>query len=714
MQAAFAAGADAVYAGTDRFSARSFAKNFSMDEMTEAVDYAHLAGRKLYLTVNILMKEHEIMDELYDLIAPLYERGLDAVIVQDFGVVRFLHQYFPSLPIHASTQMSITSAAAARVLSRYGVTRIVPARELSLSEIRKIREQTGLEIESFVHGAMCYAYSGKCLFSSSMGDRSGNRGSCAQPCRLLYRTDKGDPSYLLSMHDMNVLPKISQLIDAGISSFKIEGRMKDAEYVSSVTGLYRKYVDLYQQNKLNSGGFHVSENDIDKAKQYARNITGPGYYFKRNGPDMITPDDPSFRMRDESSESVYYDPCVRTVHIDAQFIPGQPAELKLSSGEVEATVCSANAVEPAKSAPLNTAKISDRLNKADRYPFDIQIDRIGLSDPVFMPVSQINEIRRQGLSAIADELLKPFARHDALKPSESRSEASCIGKTNANDHSDREIHVLVSTDEQWKSALGHPLIDRIYVESNLINSAQCAEKLIKEAHKSGNKKKIMIALPHVFREFDNAFRPWIFSDEGLKELSLFDGVLVRCLDTAAWLKERGYRGVMYADHLFYTFNSQSMCFADEIGVCPACYPVEMSRHDIRKAEEAIAGQMLTRSRREILVYGYTARMISAQCVRRNTSSCQHRPGIMKLTDRRGVQFSVQNICDSCYNIIYNSVPCSLHQSLEQIERTGHFDLRFDFTTETAAEMRDRLSVFAGESDQVRYAYTKGHFHKGVL
>lgn len=190
LRAAVCAGADAVYIGGTRFGARAYAKNLSEEELLEAIDYVHIHGRRIYLTVNTLLKDSEI-DQLYEYLLPYYLRGADGVIVQDLGVIGYLRRYFPDLAVHASTQMTVTGADGAALLKEKGITRVVPARELSLSEIRKMKEQTGLEIECFVHGALCYCYSGQCLLSSMIGGRSGNRGQCAQPCRLPYRADGG-------------------------------------------------------------------------------------------------------------------------------------------------------------------------------------------------------------------------------------------------------------------------------------------------------------------------------------------------------------------------------------------------------------------------------------------------------------------------------------------------------------------------------------------
>ena len=242
------AGADAIYLGGSRFGARAYADNFSEEELVSCIRYAHLFRRKVYLTVNTLVKESE-MSGLYEYLLPYYKAGLDGAIIQDMGVFAYLREHFPGMELHGSTQMTITGEYGAAFLKEQGACRVVPARELSLAEIRRIKEVTGLEIECFIHGAMCYCYSGQCLFSSILGGRSGNRGRCAQPCRLPYTTGKHPKEcYPLSLKDMCTIEYIPELMEAGIDSFKIEGRMKKPEYAAGVTAVYRKYIDKHYED----------------------------------------------------------------------------------------------------------------------------------------------------------------------------------------------------------------------------------------------------------------------------------------------------------------------------------------------------------------------------------------------------------------------------------------------------------------------------------
>lgn len=305
LKAAIAAGADAVYTGGTMFGARAFANNLTEEELLHAIDYVHLHGKRIYLTVNTLLKEKELEERLYDYLLPYYKQGLDAVIVQDVGVLSYIRKHFPDLPIHASTQMTITGAEGAKFLEQQGVQRVVTARELSLQEVRKIAEETEVEIESFVHGALCYCYSGQCLLSSFLGGRSGNRGQCAQPCRLLYQAEGEKKSqYLLSLKDICTLELIPELADAGIYSFKIEGRMKKPEYVAAVSSIYRKYADVYvklcesapESEGLSYVKKHYRVDEKDKQilmDLYNRGGFHTGYYRTRNGREMVSLERPN-------------------------------------------------------------------------------------------------------------------------------------------------------------------------------------------------------------------------------------------------------------------------------------------------------------------------------------------------------------------------------------------------------------------------------------
>ncbi len=291
LKAAVNAGADAVYMGGRQYSARAYAENFSKEEILEALRYAHFYEKKLYLTVNTLMKEKELEEQLYDFLLPLYEAGLDGVIVQDLGAADLIRRHFPGMKLHGSTQMTITDVCGARAAGRLGLKRIVAARELGLSELRAIKQGTALELEVFVHGALCYCYSGQCLLSSFYGGRSGNRGRCAQPCRLPYRYE-GQERHFLSPKDLCALEVLPDLIEIGVDSLKIEGRMKNVDYVAGVTAIYRSCLDACRRRAEDGtlSKWRVKKEDIALLEELYSRGDGftEGYFKQHNGKSMMS------------------------------------------------------------------------------------------------------------------------------------------------------------------------------------------------------------------------------------------------------------------------------------------------------------------------------------------------------------------------------------------------------------------------------------------
>ena len=400
------AGADAFYLAGNRFGARAYADNFTDDELINVIDTAHLFGKKVYLTVNTLVKEKE-KDELVPFLAPLAEHSLDGVIVQDLGVLRIIKNNFPSLPIHASTQMSITGEYATRLLQSQGVSRIVPARELSLDEIKHIKDSTGIEIESFIHGAMCYSYSGMCLFSSILGGRSGNRGRCAQPCRLEYSLPGDNKVYPLSMKDMCTVSMIDQLIESGIDSFKIEGRMKKPEYAAGVTSVYRKYLDRYYEGLFTE----VSDEDLKFLNNlYIRAQRSDGYYHKHNGKDMITLSKPGYSGADDEVIDYINKIFVNVkpslpINIKASVIKNHPAKISMRYKDIEVSV-TGEAVSEAINAPMDMERIKKQLLKLGDTFFDANDIQIECDNDIFISVKELNDLRRNCTDLLKKEIIK--------------------------------------------------------------------------------------------------------------------------------------------------------------------------------------------------------------------------------------------------------------------------------------------------------------------
>jgi len=406
------AGADAVYLGGQRFNARIFAGNLSQDEICTILDYAHDFGRKIYLTVNTLHLEKEMGDDLYDYLLPLYKRGLDAVIVQDFGVVKFIKENFPKMEIHGSTQMTVNTAYGAKGLFDYGLTRVVLPRELSLDEIKAIHDKTPVELEVFIHGALCYCYSGQCLMSSFLGGRSGNRGACAQPCRLPYEVLSEDGSkinqkgpHVLSLKDSNASNLLGNLMDAGVTSLKIEGRMKQADYAVGVVSLYRKLLDrLYE----NPDRYEVW--DVEKQRFYdLGNRSGftDAYLLGKKGPNMVTFASPSHEKGDVNT--VMPEDLKLKIKAKAKLIVGSPAELVLSYGDTSVSVTN-DEVQASLNRPLSKEDCLSKLNAFGNTPFEVTEFELELGDNAFYQAKALKDLRREAAKKLIDIIREGYYR----------------------------------------------------------------------------------------------------------------------------------------------------------------------------------------------------------------------------------------------------------------------------------------------------------------
>lgn len=406
---AIKAGADAVYLAGQRFGARAYAGNFSEEELLRALDYAHLFGKRIYLTLNTLVKEKEF-DDIYDFLKPLNDAGLDGIIVQDVGVMKYVRETFKDIPLHISTQAFVTGPESARFFKKLGAVRVVPARELSLEEIIDIKN-IGIEVETFIHGAMCYSYSGQCLFSSVVGGRSGNRGRCAGPCRLPYGFSidgkacfKGE-NYPISLKDLCTIYDLDKLIAAGIDSFKIEGRMKKPEYAAGVVSIYRKYIDKYYENP--GAAYTVSkEDDRLLHSLYIRSEVMDGYYFRHNGKEMISMDSPAYT---ETGEAVLLDikakyldkPMKLPVDMSARCHVGEPLSLTVTYKDTVITEKSQVLIEESQNRPATKEDILKNLTKLGNTDFTAGNVEIELGDNCFVPVKVINDLRRLAFTRLS-------------------------------------------------------------------------------------------------------------------------------------------------------------------------------------------------------------------------------------------------------------------------------------------------------------------------
>lgn len=683
-------GADAVYVGGSMFGARAYANNFTEEELLEAIDFAHLRGVKVYLTVNTLIKNSEF-SKLYDYLLPYYKRGLDAVIVQDIGVVKAIHEYFPSMEIHTSTQMTVTGADGVRFLSQFGVTRVVMAREVSLAEMKRIHEETGMELEAFVHGALCYSYSGQCLFSSILGGRSGNRGRCAQPCRLPYTVEGKKDEYILSLKDMCGIKALDKLHDAGVYSLKIEGRMKQLEYACGVVKYYRSYIDSMKP---------VTDADYDRIKALGNRCGFTDrYYFDHNGSDMVTYVKPNF-----VSNAAEPSPEKRKLSIEGELVlrEGEPGSLTVKRGDVTYKA-SIEPVSAALKAPLDKKAAIDRINKTGDTDFEFSHIKAQIGENVFVPNGALNKLRRDAISGLCDKLLKKYYRDDAryadissmceLPEHVVKSDATHEdGAVNAKDYT---TICSCMTRAQLDTLISYECFDVFYLDFDMYDRKTLIQQFADDVKSlTKRNKKVYLMLPTIFRADSSDY--FVSIAKELDKVS-FEGFVVKNYEEL-YLTENLFTGKkVILDHNMYTFNDVSKSAFFEHGVSGDTVPLELNSKEIMHRNN-IGSQMI--------VYGYYPLMTTANCVHKNTKGCDKKQKLIYLKDRYNKSFAVCNNCKECYNTIYNSLPTMLTKNIGKLKEAGIRSFRYSFTIETPKQIKAVMDDKVAE-------YTNGHYKRGV-
>ncbi len=759
FRAALKAGADAVYIGGQEYGARAYAGNFSRDEVLSALDEAHFYGKKIYLTVNTLMKQEEL-DRLADFIAPFYGAGLDGVIVQDVGALCVLGKNFPHLPLHASTQMTVTDAEGAKALKRLGIVRVVPARELSLKEAALLKRESGLEVEVFIHGAMCYCYSGQCLFSSMLGGRSGNRGRCAQPCRQPYRIRSqktGKACYPLSLKDLCTIDLIPELMDAGIDSFKIEGRMKREEYVAGVTDVYRRRIDEYLKHPEKKGEVPPEDKKL-LSVLYVRSGLGSGYLTKHNGRDMVTLNQPGYAgCEDKILEEIRSRILDRTmelpVFLTAELEAGKPFRLTAQAGKE--TVClEGETVQQAQKRPLSEDEVRRQLSKTGGSGFRAEKIDVRMAGDVFLPLKSVNELRRSALEKLRAGRIAAYCRLSGTEAEKvlpgsagfltERPEAPFSLAAEQASSSAQPEQVLLSVQPEPSASGSLPCglsasvatlpqlqaclnagVSRIYISYSAVNGEM--EKRLRAAKEDSVSTEFFLSLPVIFRAETREQRKHV---KALLDTGLFEGALIPSASGLVWLKENGWKGKIAFDHRIYIWNRQTWEYWNT-DMDTYCAPLELNGRDVFALPAPKEGM---RGRKEILVYGRIPMMVTANCVRKTAGECPKdiRPGKgmaagapdggkngneLFLIDRYQAEFPVETDCCFCYNVIYNSVPLSLHGFLGDLSESGAAFLRLDFLEEDGEETEEILRLFkgglSGKQVQPAYAFTTGHFRKGA-
>ncbi len=663
--AAVQSGADAVYIGGSSFSARRSAVNFACDEIKKAADYCHIRDCKLHVAANILIKEREIK-EFLNYIGTLNEIGVDAVIIQDIGMASIVRKYFPDLPLHASTQMTVSSISAAQQLKDLGFSRVVLARELSQEAISGICSNVDIETEVFVHGALCMSYSGQCLMSSIIGGRSGNRGMCAQPCRLPYSIEDKS-GYLLSPKDLCMIDRLSSLRDIGVDSLKIEGRLKRSEYVAAVSGIYRKYLDNPRK---------VTDSDLKELyNAFSRSGFTCGYFDEKTGRDMMSYQNPA-----NAADNIFTDEVKKRCREDANFKKSEifiSASLKndepfsvsvwdeagnyaMASGEILA--------EQAVNKPLSAERLTQQLLKLGDTPFFARTAEVDIEACVTIPISEINNVRRQAVEAFVSKKCETPKRRNLLKE---YSPLSMMKETSP------VIVAEVQTYEQAKACI-EAGVGQIYAETHLAN------RLIGEFENVD----IIAKLAPIYR------------DDRKYEKPLTDSILISNIGQLDKSKK------CYGDFRLNITNSSSAEFYRElerVTVSP-----ELNLKELKGVAEGC----------EVIAYGRLPLMVMENCPLKSLGKCQRFKMRQSITDRKNETFPIK--CgEGCVCEILNSKPVFMADKPENINKLKISAIRLIFTVENSAECGKivdsyKMALLGDAADTpLENTFTRGHFFRGV-
>lgn len=674
--AAVQSGANAVYMGGTYFSARQSADNFSIDKMRDWVRYCHLRNVKVYAAVNTLIKESEL-DKLTEYAYALSDIGVDAVIIQDMGAIRIFRSVAADLPLHASTQMTVHSLEGVDYLSDMGFERVVLSRELSRENIEYICKNTDCEIEVFVHGALCICYSGQCLMSSIIGGRSGNRGRCAQPCRLEYELLENGKSvkkgYLLSTKDLSLIDEVNYMKEIGVKSLKIEGRLKRAEYVAAVCGIYGKY--------LKSGGGVTKADRAELTAAFNRSGLTKAYYGGVRGADMM-----SILTPGNLSENVFTDEVKKRCADNANFITFD-VDIKANvvlgqTMTLEMTDCDGNSVSvrgdmPAQKAinkPLDRERLSQQLAKLGATVFKARSIDVSVDEGVSLPVSEINNIRRKAVGEL--EKLK-------LKMPERRKSEWKRNPHAPRKHTQIELAVEVMTAEQAECALKCG-VKRVYAPPAV------AEKLQGRT------------------EAEIAVKAYEIVKDDMKQVKTeCESVLV----SMPWQKKSFEGKKLYADFRFNVFNSAAAEAYSDFE-CVTLSP-ELNLKEIAALAENTSAKL------EIIAYGRLPLMITQNCPVKVAGKCRKGKAEFVLKDRKNEKFPV--VCGyGCTAKILNSKPIFMADRADDLKKLKINSIRLIFTVEKSSECDKIINMYkcALNGDKVNVAladntYTRGHYYRGA-
>ena len=671
LVAAVQNGADAVYLGEQSFSARKNAANFTWEEVENAVRYCHVRGVRVFLALNTLIAENEL--KLFEQsVINAARAGVDALIIQDMGGAEIARRVCPDMPLHASTQLTASNKYDVKSLQDFGFSRIVLSRELSEKQIRCIYDSTGAELEAFAHGALCISFSGKCLMSSFIGGRSGNRGMCAQPCRQKY-SSRGKSGYLLSPRDLCLADELCKMYKAGIVSFKIEGRMKSPEYVATVTSVYRKYLDTFSPLE------RLDEERLEKIFVRGDGFT-KAYFAGKNTPEImnysISNDNLSSRADDEvikQARATFREGAEnKKIPVDAVLTVcyGERAKLTLNDGINLVTAYGAEG-ETAQNVPLSKDRAEQQISKMGQTPFVLHDFNFIADQNITLPVAELNSLRRAAAKLLEDKRAEIFDR-DIYSFDYTAPKKQKIIKN--------YLCVQVRTKQQFEAAKN---ADRVLVPLSLWNEITPDERCF-------------VLLPQVVLNDEE-------TEKQLSQIPASYGAYASTPGMITLAKKQGRK--VYADWAANIYNSVSAnLFARECdGITLS---VELSLGDIKEIVSK------TDIPCEIVCHGYQPVMTSRACLIRGiTGKCDCNSPI-KIKDKTGAEFTILGDRDTHLNTVLNSRPTFMADKMKDIKRCGADGVRLVFTTESGEETFNTIAMYSGKADIVKPpVYTRGYLLK---
>ena len=681
LHAAVCNGADAVYLGVDAFNARHGARNFTLDELPDVVRYCHVRGVAVHLTLNTLVTDREMPDAA-EYIAAAARAGVDAFIVQDLGMVSLCHQIAPKVALHASTQMSLHSLEGVREAAELGLSRAVLARELPRDAIAFICRNSPIEIEVFVHGALCMCYSGQCYMSSVIGRRSGNRGQCAQPCRLPYGYDRFEDKYPLSLRDNCLIRYLGELDRMGVASIKIEGRMKRPEYVATVTGIYREALD----------GADVGRGQMEALRAaFSRQGFTQGYYEGAPGRQMF-----GTRLPEQENKALLQSARATYESIEPQRVPVQfyaiaarGQNLMVAAQDGNGNICKAQGGVPqeAERRAITPEELAARLSKTGGTPYVCQGVRSVVDPGLSVSAAELNRLRREVLAHLS-----------AVR---GRRAAPEIGKYHEPVKFSGQKAQPVLTVSVLKAAQITPQMLRlkpamIYAPlSEVLEEPALFRKLVKD------EQPVAVTLPRVIR--DDETRELLGDLQDAAALGI-RRALIGNLGHLPLVLSRGMEPA--ADFGMNLFNSRAAEQLLHLGFVSCTASFELSLPQLRDLSKPLPMEMI--------VYGRLPLMLTENCLIKNrTGACTCHAGPVKLIDRMGEEFRVVRDCGTCRSVVLNGKKLYLLDKKENVRRFGLWALRLSFTTENTGEVNSVLSAWSGGAVFDPGACTRGLYLRGV-